>query len=199
MLVLLLGAGGAGAIVAAVTTVPAPPPRPTAESAEFGSDGSRGVARGRSEPVRVRSEAIGLDSPLAPTGVDGRGVVEMPPLSQPTLAGWYRLGPSPGERGNAVLVGHVDTRKTGPAVFYELGRLERGDEIEIERADGSLAVFRVEGVRSYPKGRLPSALVYGPTNRVALRLVTCGGPYDKKRRTYLDNVVVYAALTSWGG
>jgi hypothetical protein len=197
MLLLLLGAGGAGAMVAAVTTMPAPPPRPGAGADEFGSEGSRGVARGRSEPVRVRSDVIGLDAPLEPTGVGGSGVVEIPPLSQPTLAGWYRLGPSPGERGNAVLVGHVDTRKTGPAVFYELGRLERDDEIEIERADGSVAVFRVEGVRSYPKARFPSALVYGPTNRVGLRLVTCGGTYDKKRRTYRDNVVVYAALASW--
>jgi hypothetical protein len=147
--------------------------------------------------VRVRIEAIDLDAPLAPMGVTDQGVVEIPPLNKPKVAGWYRLGPSPGERGNAVLVGHVDSRKTGPAVFYEVGRLKKGNEIEVEREDGSVAVFRVDSVKSYPKKKFPSALVYGPTDKVGLRLVTCGGAYDKKRRNYLDNVVVLATLTTW--
>jgi sortase (surface protein transpeptidase) len=130
-------------------------------------------------------------------GVDGAGTLETPPVSRPRLAGWYRSGPSPGERGNAVLVGHVDTRKAGPAVFYQLGRLTSDDEIEIERADGSVAVFVVDAVRSFPKRTFPSALVYGPTDGVGLRLVTCGGGYDKKRRAYRDNVVVFATLAAW--
>jgi len=192
----LVAAGGLGVIAAALLTAPVPP---AADAAGDPLSSGRGgaEARIRSTPTRIRAAAIRLDAPLLPVGVATDGTVQVPPLSRPMLAGWYRNGPSPGERGSAVLVGHVDTVRAGPAVFYNLGRLRPGATVDIVRRDGSVATFRVDAVRSYPKKAFPSALVYGPTPRPSLRLVTCGGRYDRKHRNYLDNVVVFASLVAW--
>lgn len=148
----------------------------------------------RAEPAEVRIPRIGVNAKIMNIGVDAEGVLEVPPLEEAHLAGWYRLGPSPGEVGNAVVVGHVDSYTNGPAVFFELGALLPGDIIEISRKDGSVARFVVDGVTSYPKSAFPSDLVYGPSPQAGLRLVTCGGEFDKKNREYRDNVVVFATL-----
>jgi hypothetical protein len=123
---------------------------------------------------------------------DPNGTLEVPPLDRPTVAGWYRPGASPGEAGNAVVVGHVDTRD-GPAVFFDLGRLRPGDTVRVTRADGRVVRFAVDGVGAYPKRNFPTALVYGPGGPgPTLRLVTCGGRFDERSRDYSDNVVVRA-------
>lgn len=109
------------------------------------------------------------------------------------LAGWYRLGPSPGEFGNSVIVGHVDTRKKGPAVFFNLGRLRKGDLITVTRADGTVVRFAVDDVRLFAKSSFPSQAVYGTGDESRLRIVTCGGRYDRTARDYLDNVVAFAS------
>ncbi len=119
----------------------------------------------------------------------------MPPLERAKLAGWYKFGPSPGEIGNAVVVGHVDSYAMGPAVFFAIGGLRAGDAIEIRRKDGSIARFAVNSVASYPKTAFPTELVYGESDQAALRLVTCGGQFDRVARSYLNNVVVYATLS----
>ncbi|WP_432987996.1 sortase domain-containing protein [Dactylosporangium sp. CA-233914] len=109
--------------------------------------------------------------------------------------GWYRRGPAPGERGNAVLAGHVDSAASGPAVFYGLRRLEPGDRVTVARADGSTAASRVDSVRLFDRAAFPAALVYGPAPDAHLRLVTCGGAFDRGRGEYLGNTVVAASLT----
>ncbi|WP_244502617.1 class F sortase [Streptomyces oceani] len=112
----------------------------------------------------------------------------------PAHTGWWRAGPEPGEEGPAVVVGHYDS-DTGPAVFYDLERLEGGDPVRIQRADGSTATFRVRTVQSHSQDDFPTERVYGDTHgRAALRLITCGGAYDQEAERYEENVVVYATL-----
>ena len=147
-----------------------------------------------SAPVRVVIAAIGVDAPVQGVDVDRDGMLQPPTLQEPKNVGWYRRGPTPGERGNAVLVGHVDTAATGPAVFYELGRLRPGDEVQVDREDGSAATFRVDTVRLYDKTAFPAGQVYGPAGDSRLQLVTCGGAFDRRTSGYQGNTVVTASL-----
>lgn len=149
---------------------------------------------GSSPPLRIRIGTIGVDAPFVGLGLNSSGVLEVPNANNRNLAGWYEDGVTPGARGNAIVLGHVDT-KLGPAVFWGLGSLKTGDEVAIDRADGKTAKFAVDSVESFPKNAFPDDRVYGKTNDAQLRLITCGGVYDKKRKDYLDNVVVFAHYT----
>lgn len=146
----------------------------------------------RSQPTRITIPRIGVDAPTVPLGLDRNQQIAVPPLNQPNAAGWYQLGPSPGEVGTAVVVGHVDSRATGRAVFFRLGALKPGDTIDVLRKDGKKARFTVDGVARYPKKKLPLNLVYGHTGKAQLRVITCGGDYDKAAKSYKDNIVVFA-------
>jgi hypothetical protein len=148
-------------------------------------------------PVILEVPGIGVRSTLLRLGQGADGSLAVPPPG-PTYdqAGWYRYSPTPGSLGPAVIVGHVDSRRGGPSVFYRLGELRRGDTIRVTRADGSVAVFAVEQVRRFTKSDFPTRLVYGNTDHAALRLVTCGGPFDRNTGHYRDNIVVLASLRS---
>ena len=100
----------------------------------------------------------------------------------------------PGQKGSSVVLGHVDNY-AGPSVFFSIKTLHRGDEIDIVRADGTMAAFAVDGVQKVAKALFPSNDVYGNVPYPSLRLITCGGPFDAARGQYLDNIVVYAHLT----
>ncbi|MEV6265338.1 class F sortase [Streptomyces sp. NPDC051784] len=147
-----------------------------------------------SRPVKVAIPAIYIEAPVSGLGLDAKGSLGAPPLSKPKLVGWYRNGPSPGEAGTSLLVGHRDTA-TGPAIFLNLNALRRGDTVKVTRADRKTAVFTVDEVKTYTKDKFPDDKVYGPTGRPELRLLTCGGRFDKKKG-YSANVVVFAHLTS---
>ncbi|MFG2084086.1 class F sortase [Micromonospora tulbaghiae] len=150
----------------------------------------------RSAPVTISIPRIGVQAPIMSLGTNPDGTVQVPPLDQAMQAGWYSPGASPGEAGNAVIVGHVDSARLGPAVFFNLGALVPGDTIVVARQDGSAATFTVREVGSYPKTAFPAAQVYGPSDVPALRVVTCGGVFDRTAGSYLNNIVVYAAMTS---
>ncbi|MCX5150917.1 MULTISPECIES: class F sortase [unclassified Streptomyces] len=141
---------------------------------------------------RVRIPNIRVDAPVMTVGLDRQGWIEAPPPQDPNLAGWYLNGISPGQRGSAVIVGHVDNAQ-GPAVFYGLGSLRKGNHIEVERYDGRTAVFEVYGVEVFSKETFPGARVYGDTGHAELRVITCGGGYSKARG-YDGNVVVFARM-----
>lgn len=147
-----------------------------------------------SVPTSLRIPAIKVSAPLLGLGLDASGHLDTPPVGKPNQAGWYRDSPSPGSAGNAIMAGHADTR-SGPAVFYRLGLLRPGDKVEVVRQDRRTAVFTIDAVRIYPRADFPDAAVYGPTERPELRVITCGGKYDKKSG-YSDNVVVFAHLSS---
>lgn len=148
-----------------------------------------GAAQSDSPPVRVAVPVIGLAARVVPVGVASDGSIAVP---RPAVAGWYRLGPAPGEVGPAVIVGHIDSR-TGPAVFYRLNAVQAGDIIDITRADGTAASFTVEGITRVRKTRFPTAAVFAPTAVPTLRLVTCTGTFDRASGNYLDSLIVWAA------
>jgi LPXTG-site transpeptidase (sortase) family protein len=139
-------------------------------------------------PTRVRIPAIRVDSPLETLDLDGAGALRPP--RDFAKAGWYAAGTAPGDVGPAVIAGHVDSRQ-GPAVFFRLHQLKPGDTIQVARGERWLG-FRVVATDRYPKNRFPTEAVYGPTPDPQLRLITCGGVFDSDRRSYVDNVVVYA-------
>jgi hypothetical protein len=147
----------------------------------------------RSTPMRIDIPAIDVHSPLLSLGIVD-GAVEVPSGVTYNEAGWYRYSPTPGSVGPSVILGHIDSGAWGPSVFFKLGDLRPGDLVRIVRADGIVAVFRVDGVRLFPKANFPTKLVYGNTNFAALRLITCGGSFDWSIGHYVDNTIVFGSL-----
>lgn len=173
----VLGAGGVP-IPPVPVPVPVPPTLP------------------RSEPTGVRIPAIDLDSDLVGLGLDEQGRMEVPPGAFP--AGWYTGAPTPGELGPAVLAGHVDYGGVA-GVFSRLRELRPGDAVEVTRQDGTTVVFRVTRVEQHAKDAFPTAAVYGDLDHAGLRLITCGGAFDRRARSYEDNIVVFAELDRGAG
>ncbi len=149
-----------------------------------------------SRPVSLAIPAIGVHTNVMDLGLGPGRTLQVPPLTQAGVqeAGWYDLGPAPGQLGPAVIAGHVDSYQ-GPGVFFRLGALRPGDQISVTRADGTVAVFRVDAVDEYRKNSFPTRQVYGPVGYAGLRVITCGGRFDYQTRHYLSNIVIYAALT----
>ncbi|RSS58402.1 class F sortase [Streptomyces sp. WAC06614] len=162
--------------------LPANPPQPPADMEVLE----------HSSVQRIRIPSIRVDAPVMTVGLDQQGWIDAPPPQDPNLAGWYLNGISPGQRGSAVIVGHVDNAQ-GPAVFYGLGSMRKGQRIEVERYDGRTAVFEVYGVEVFSKDAFPGARVYGDTGHPELRVITCGGGYSKAKG-YDGNVVVFARM-----
>ncbi|CAN5912452.1 hypothetical protein BH23ACT2_BH23ACT2_09930 [soil metagenome] len=181
---------------------PEPDETPTPDAA---SEGSAVQALGDREPTRiVRPEAqaapvtidvpaAGVSAPVDPLGIARDRTLEVP--EDYSRVGWWSGGPTPGELGPAVLVGHLDS-VTAPAVFYDLDKLNPGDEIHVTRSDDSVATFMVERIESFPKTMFPTAEVYGAADDSSLRLVTCYGSFEEAQRSYQDNLIVYANLVS---
>jgi sortase (surface protein transpeptidase) len=141
-------------------------------------------------PRRIAIPAIGVSARIMALGLRPDHTMQTPRDFAAT--GWYEPGVEPGERGAAVIVGHVDSLR-GPAVFYRLRELRRGDLIRIARVDGSVVRFRVEGLERWPKAAFPTRRVFRRTRVSALRLVTCSGRFDATTGHYVDNTIVYAA------
>jgi sortase (surface protein transpeptidase) len=146
-----------------------------------------------SAPVIVRIPSIGVTADIISVGLDAKGGVAVPPLSTPMVAGWYDRGAAPGQPGAAVLLGHVDSAATGPAVFYKLGDLLPGDLVYVTRKDNRTVVFEVTSVALYSESAFPASQVYGPTPNPTLRLITCGGGFDSRTHHYVDRTIAYAS------
>ncbi len=143
-------------------------------------------------PDRVRIPAIQVDAPMMPVSLDANGWVDAPPPEDPNLAGWFTGAVSPGEKGTAVVVGHVDNSQ-GPAVFYGLGALKKGSRVEVARKDGKTAVFEIYGIEVFEKNDFPGDRVYASKGTAELRVITCGGGFSKQSG-YAGNVVTFARL-----
>jgi sortase (surface protein transpeptidase) len=118
-----------------------------------------------------------------------------PPLSEVQWPVWYKYSPTPGEQGPSVIVGHIDSAKQGPGVFFKLGSMQKGDKITVQRKDGTTAHFTVYQLAEYDKSDFPTKKVYGNTHRAELRLISCGGKFNSAKHSYVDDIVVYAKLT----
>ncbi|MCX4700936.1 class F sortase [Streptomyces sp. NBC_01373] len=171
------------------------PPQPAAAEARVdpGARGSAAPALPPSPPDRIRIPSIRVNAPLMGLGLTASGSLDVPPAARGNLAGWYEAGTTPGERGTAIVAGHVDNAD-GPAVFYHLGALRKGAVIEVDRRDGEVAVFTVDTVEVYDAQDFPDEKVYGAAARPELRVITCGGGYSRSTG-YQGNVVVFAHLT----
>ncbi|MDG4795916.1 class F sortase [Micromonospora sp. WMMD1082] len=208
--VVLLAMVGSGLVGASLKTAePARPPQPVAraggqvsppdspfEETDLGGVDRPPAGLARSTPTTISIPRIGVHAEIMRLGTNPDGTVQVPPLDQALLAGWYAPGPSPGEVGNAVIVGHVDSAAIGPAVFFSLGALQPGDTITVGREDGRPVSFQVDSVASHPKDAFPSEQVYGPSERPGLRVITCGGQFDEAIGDYPDNVIVFASLVT---
>jgi Sortase domain len=211
-------AGGLGGLAAALALVAgcsaasaerADEPRPARAGAAVaptttagGLEAARGFRstrgyRATPDPVRLKIAAIGVDTGLQRLGREQDGTVEVPKgPHQWDMGGWYAEGTRPGDPGSAVILGHVDSKRDGPAVFFRLRELRRGDEVKVVRADGSTVRFAVDRTEQYPKSRFPTDDVYYPTLTPELRLVTCGGSFDATAGHYRSNIIVFATLRS---
>jgi hypothetical protein len=175
------------------------PPQPASAAAPdsrvgAGTFSAPPASLGFSAAGRIRIPAIQVNAPVMPVSLDSAGWVAAPPPEDPNLAGWFTGAVSPGEKGTAVIVGHVDNRR-GPAVFYGLGSLRKGNRIEVLRKDGRTAVFETYGVEVFSKSNFPGDRVYGSKGTPELRVITCGGGFSKQNG-YDGNVVVFARLVA---
>ncbi|MEJ1195869.1 MULTISPECIES: class F sortase [unclassified Streptomyces] len=150
-------------------------------------------------PQRLDVPGLGIQAPVVSRGLDTEGAIEPPPFDRPGSVGWYADGVSPGEAGTALMVGHVDT-ETEPAVFYQISTLEPGETIRVLRDDAEVAEFTVDDVQVLTRDGFDAQQAYGPhsTGRAELRLITCGGTFDRATNSYTANVVVSAYLTGTG-
>ncbi|MCK2238340.1 MULTISPECIES: class F sortase [unclassified Crossiella] len=195
--------GAAGLVLAAMVLLtgcgaPAPaagppPAAPAGSSASAPPEATEVAVLARSTPTRVRVPKIGADSSLVSLGLNKDQTVQVPPITQPMQAGWYDGAPTPGEKGPAIVLGHVDGAGK-PGIFYKLRDVAIGDEILIDRQDGKTVRFFVHETQQVAKKGFPTDRVYGDTDRPELRLITCGGVFDKGARSYQDNIIVYATM-----
>ncbi|MET7436780.1 class F sortase [Streptomyces sp. NPDC005568] len=167
--------------------------RPTPASATKSSRPTVGVTMPRSAPTRLKISKIGVNAPFTPLAIGPSGALGAPPANDTNLVGWHAAGISPGERGTALIAGHLDT-VTAPAVFARLNELTAGDSFEVMRADGTTAVFVVDSVESFSKDDFPNRRVYDDTPKALARLITCSGAYDGAAKDYTENLVVFAHL-----
>ncbi|UOQ94028.1 class F sortase [Halobacillus shinanisalinarum] len=142
-------------------------------------------------PTNVKVPSIGIDAPVNEVGVLENGQMGVPKNN--AVAGWFEPGTKPGNTGNAVLAGHVDNR-SGPAVFYYLKNLQKGDEIIVTNEEGKELTYVVQKLESYPADEAPIKEIFGKTDKKRLNLITCTGVFDDEKRTYLDRLVVYSEL-----
>jgi sortase (surface protein transpeptidase) len=171
---------------------PIPIPTPTAPSAPTALPAALSTTQQAARPVWLSIPVIGVRTSLVHLGLRANGTLQVP--SSTAVAGWYTGSPRPGAVGAAVIAGHVDSR-SGLGIFFWLRDLRPGDRIYVGRADGTMAVFTVTAVRKVAKDLFPTAAVYGPVPDPELRLITCGGVFDRSLGSYLSNVVVFARLS----
>ncbi|KZB82604.1 class F sortase [Amycolatopsis regifaucium] len=172
--------------------VPSSVPRAPGTEAEGGA-AVEGMPK--ADPVSIDVPKIEAKSSLIPLGLNPDNTVEVPPVTQPMQAGWYLNGPTPGEVGPSVILGHVDGNKQ-KGIFFRLKELAPGDKVSIARKDGTTAEFTVTKVERVAKDKFPTDAVYGDTTAPELRLITCGGFFDKASHNYLDNIIVFARLNA---
>lgn len=180
-------------LTAAITRPPPTAAGPTPTPATEPAAPTPITAVGNIRPLALRIPAIGVSVRLISLGLNPDGTVEVPTDYQ--QAGWFQHGPTPGDTGSAVVLGHVDSHE-GPAVFFRLHTLRPGDQVEIVLTNNATVHFVVTHLATYPKEEFPGQDVYGSHGYSALQLVTCGGVFDTNLRSYRSNVVVYTRLIS---
>jgi sortase family protein len=198
----VLALAGVGLFAVGVSGFGSGPPQPPYPApmpgATVWASHARLAGLSRSTPVRIDIDDIGVHASIVPVGLGPGNTIGVPPISQPSLTGWYRYGRTPGETGSAIVLGHVDSYASGKAVFYDLGKLRSGQEVDVVRQDHTVARFKVDAVGQFPTDQFPTPAVFGQVDYPGLRLVTCGGRFDSASHRYVDNVIVFASMVGVG-
>ena len=194
VLLMLVGLFCAGVGLGQLFGLPRPPGLSTFGDSHRGlTESGPAAGLGPSIPTRISIPSLGVQAKIVKVGRAADGSIATPAADPAEATGWYRLGPTPGELGTAVIVGHVDTASR-PAVFHKLRELSKGKLIEVNREDHRVATFTVESVETFPKTSFPAARVFDSADRARLVLVTCGGTWVGGDIGYSDNVIVFATL-----
>ncbi len=143
-------------------------------------------------PARLLIPALGIDAPIEAVGQDENGLMAAP--GSVNAVGWYSIGAQPGESGNAVMAGHLDDFKGRPAVFWELDKLQPGDEVVVRFGDEDEVRFEVIAVEEYDADAAPLVRIFGVDFERDLNLITCAGVWDAENNLYERRVVVYTRL-----
>lgn len=178
------------AIAAVIAMILAGPGRPFVT----GGAAPGSVAPAANAGLELTIPKIGVESSLIGLGLNPDHSLAVPSLDTPMQASWYTGGPMPGAVGPAIVLGHIDARNQ-PGVFWRLRELVPGDQATVRRPDGSVATFTVTSKEEVPKTRFPTEQVYHNTPGPELRLITCGGSFDQAKRSYRDNIIIFATLT----
>ncbi len=141
-------------------------------------------------PARLIIPAIGVDAKVESRGLDSRRNMDTPADFHDVA--WYRLGPKPGEPGNALINGHVNWW-TGDAVFAHLSRLRAGDEVRVVRGDGVSLVFKVTGTRTVDANSRVASL-FAASDRPTLTLITCTGIWNPLTQSDTQRLLVSATI-----
>ena len=173
------------------------PPAQVAQPAPSQSSGTPAPVKplSRSVPSRLRIPKLHVDSPIMKLGLNADHTIQVPPLSRPNQTGWWDGGPTPGEKGASVILGH-NIGNGRPSVFEKLGTLKPGDRVEVTRGNGSVATFEITKLEQIAKSRFPTEKVYGKLSYPGIRLITCGGQFDASWGHHVDNIIVYGRLVN---
>lgn len=144
-----------------------------------------------SVPVTLEIPKLHIQTSIEYVATDPDGRMSSP--KDEFEAAWYEPGVKPGEKGNAVIAGHYDS-KTGPALFYNLSSLKPGDVIIVTDKNNKKLTFKVTDISSYPDKRFPIEKVFGTNSISTLNLITCDGIFDPRSQNYSRRLVVFSHL-----
>lgn len=145
-------------------------------------------------PISLSIPKFEINGPVIPVGIyEHSGELEVPEEAE--TIGWFKYRSKPGDLGPVVLVGHKDSEQ-GQAVFWHLKDITPGDEIIINREDGSKATYITESIEKFSQNNFPTDMVYGPIDYAGIRIITCAGVYDKQKSRYTENLIVFGRLKS---
>lgn len=139
------------------------------------------------KPVSLQIGKIGLDAQVETIEIVN-GVMQNP--TGPWIVSWYKETAKPGQVGNIVIAGHLDYWDVGPAVFYNITQVAKGDTVAITGDDGQVYTYAIEWLKNYDVANAPIQEIVGPTKDESLTLITCGGPFDYNTGHYLQRTVV---------
>jgi LPXTG-site transpeptidase (sortase) family protein len=182
--VVLAGCGGAEEASPPRSEEPAPP---VVESPAPKSD-SKAEAVETFIPNRLKIPAIDVNAKIEVVGKDDKGRMDVP--KQTDQVGWYQYGAKANQTGNVILAGHLDDTD-GPAVFYDLAKVKRGQRIEVSSKTGEQVSYVVTNVKFYPVDQAPVGSIFGATLAQRLTLITCVGTFTQSKG-YDQRLVVTA-------
>ncbi len=146
------------------------------------------------DPVRLIIPSIGVNATVETVGILNNGDLATPTRSPWTDVGWYESGTQPGERGSAVIDGHLDRPGGYPAVFWNLRNMQVGEQVMVVSANGKTLNFQVTRVAFYPPQAAPIQAIFGNSGGNYLNLITCAGDWIPSQHQTTLRLVVYTTL-----